>query len=123
MENINLIIDKIQPVLSELAAQLGVATDFLWKVLIKEQYVDGATGLIWAIAGMIFMGIFWKYWSKLKTDGEDDKEVKWGLGVFFSFLLVIPIFFGLSEALHCFINPEYQALKDIFQMISSAVGG
>ena len=117
MEELNLLVNKIQPVLTELSAKLGVAGENLWKILIKQQYVDGFISLIdMLLIGGIIAGIIWimrKNWNAVKDEGG-----VWVIVFFVGIFLILLFAHAYTGAIEHFVNPEYQALEDIFKMIN-----
>ena len=45
--------DKVMELLEQLASSLGVAVEYLWTTLVKQQYVEGVTNLVMAVVGFI----------------------------------------------------------------------
>lgn len=45
--------DKAMELLGQLANGLGVAVEYLWVTLVKQQYVEGVTNLVMAAIGII----------------------------------------------------------------------
>lgn len=45
--------DKAMELLEQLANNLGVAVEYLWATLVKQQYVEGVTNIILAVFGII----------------------------------------------------------------------
>ena len=45
--------DKVMELLEQLANSLGVAVEYLWTTLVKQQYVEGVTNLVMAIISII----------------------------------------------------------------------
>lgn len=45
--------DKVMELLERLANSLGVAVEYLWATLVKQQYVEGITNLAMAVVGVI----------------------------------------------------------------------
>ena len=45
--------DKAMELLGQLANSLGVAVEYLWVTLVKQQYVEGVTNLVMAAIGII----------------------------------------------------------------------
>lgn len=45
--------DKVMELLEQLASSLGVAVEYLWTTLVKQQYVEGITNLVMAVVGLI----------------------------------------------------------------------
>ena len=45
--------DKAMEMLEQLASKLGVAVEYLWTTLVKQQYVEGVTDIILSVFGII----------------------------------------------------------------------
>jgi hypothetical protein len=45
--------DKAMELLEQLSIKLGVATEYLWAILVKQQYAEGITNIVFAIIGII----------------------------------------------------------------------
>lgn len=45
--------DKVMELLEQLASSLGVAVEYLWTTLVKQQYVEGVTNLAMAVVGIV----------------------------------------------------------------------
>ncbi len=45
--------DKVMELLEQLASSLGVAVEYLWTTLVKQQYVEGVTNLAMAVVGVV----------------------------------------------------------------------
>jgi len=125
MENINQIIEQIKPAMEKMAEQLGVGAEFLWQVFLKQQLVDGFMGLGGIMLGVILISfVIWiskKFW-KLSCDNEDELVIViiMMLDMFCVLIAGGFIIAGFVEAINHFINPEYQAIKDIFEFIKGA---
>lgn len=113
LEELNITIEKIQPLLAELAQNLGVAVEHLWEILIKQQYISG----FMALAGLIFsIGILILLLKGFKEWKNDVSLV--GLMILIGFFTILAFFLTLQATLNNFLNPEYQALVDIFKMLN-----
>lgn len=127
MENISIIFEQLKPFLAQMSEILGQGAEFSWKVAIKQQYVDGAIGLFFAILGI---GLLVALAKNIKT------ILKWGDGggsysdrsIMVVFMILIPLVFGLAafitgsiEAIQHFVNPEWQAIKDIADLVNPKI--
>lgn len=45
--------EKAMEFLEQLAKELGVAVEYLWSILVKQQYVEGVTNIVMASIGFI----------------------------------------------------------------------
>ena len=73
--------DKVMELLEQLASSLGVAVEYLWTTLVKQQYVEGVTNLAMAVIGIITVIILSCYLPKLtkffinkKKEMEKDRK-------------------------------------------------
>lgn len=74
--------DKAMEMLEQLASQLGVAVEYLWTTLVKQQYVEGVTNIVMAVIGAIAIIVLLRYLpratkffnSKYKELGEDRRK-------------------------------------------------
>ena len=53
--------EKVMELLEQLATSLGVAVEYLWTTLVKQQYVEGVTDLAMAFIGIIVIIVFLCY--------------------------------------------------------------
>ena len=123
-ENINQIIEQIKPAMSKMAEQLGVSMEFLWEVLLKQQYVDGFLAVGYVIIGIIAIPFLVKLWKKcIKEMNEDSmSDYIFVLGFacipltlvvvfvicfnFFSFIYFFHIYTRLSQALYLWVSKQ-----------------
>jgi hypothetical protein len=114
---------EIQEVLNVLAEKFGATGEHLWRILVKQQYVDFFVWAIPCILLAIFTILYARYLGKSgawKSGGfiyDNDYEplfttifVFAGLFCFIALIISFMTFGGL-------INPEYYALKEIMSMI------
>lgn len=59
--------DKAMELVEQLATKLGVAAEYLWAVLIKQQYADGIVDIILAAFSFIVLVVVTIYVPKLYT--------------------------------------------------------
>ena len=123
MENLNQIIEEIRPAMEKMAEQLGVASEFLWGVLIKQQYINGIFGIGWCILGIAILGLLaWsiKKWGNVLFEMSDGMVIL--IWVIVGTLGILALILGFREAINHLVNPEYQAIKDIFEFIRGSTG-
>lgn len=103
----------IENVLQILADKFGKTGEFLWKAILKQQYIDGITHLI---EGFIFTVILIfslvKALNYVNPNGFNDDFGPtgwWVLSIFALFPTIILIETALGEL----INPEYAAINYI----------
>jgi hypothetical protein len=112
---------QVTAVIDHIAGKLEVPAKELYRVLAKQGFVEGISNIPWAI---LWLWIIWLYWRRLKrvfdldATGQfrDDGE-RTGFLVVGAFVTLI---FGaaaancLANAIMYAINPEYFAIKTIF---------
>lgn len=109
--------------LDAVAAKLGTTTEYLWKVLVKQGYVEGIAQLVSIPALLLLAYMGYRLSKKLYQMGEDDgwngpgpvfgsAFLYLGIGAAI-FLAMGNAYFGLLQLL----NPEYFALRQILQAI------
>lgn len=120
----NKIVDKVESALQAMSAKMGIASEQLWLVLIKQAYVSALINGIIVVAILTGILIWYKYtlfWSrKMKNDGWD-KEGWTGI-LIISVIGGVMGFIGITvntiNAIQNYINPEYFALKEILKVIN-----
>lgn len=117
-EQIQELIDMAQTSITKMAEGMGVAVPELWRILIKQQYVEAMGSFIWFVVGMICFYAIYKLikWA-FKADLEELVVIV-GFIVLGLFLMGV---LGLSElyaGIAHIINPEYYAIKDIANFIN-----
>lgn len=116
--------EELTNLLSQLAEKLGTTTEYLWSVLIKQAPISALTTLLQMVF-MVVVGIaLFKVhkWLCKTPEGEhysryDDYEelavvpmILAGIGYM---IIVIILFFCMSDVVNGLFNPEYWALKEI----------
>ncbi len=114
---VNEIINKMESAIQILSAKLGIASEQLWTILVKQAYICAIQNVI-AIVIIIILSISWylfaKYWVKrMNMEGSDQWDgVIIGSGV----VAILAFLIGgihLSRLIGYLINPEYYALSKI----------
>lgn len=112
---------KIIEVIDTLAEKLGVATEFLWPILIRQAYVEGIMALFWAIVFFFIIIVCFtgfKEGIRLDEKGYDESPAALmtisalvGLGAFVALAMYI------KEGISILLNPEYWAIQQILKHI------
>ena len=63
--------DNVTKLLEQLANKLGVAVEYLWTTLIKQQYVEGITNIILSVFGVFIIIFLMIYTSKFTKRAND----------------------------------------------------
>lgn len=111
--------------LDALGGKLGVATEFLWGVLVKQQVVEAVYGAIAVGLWLCLMTWLVRNYKSLiarvrKGWHDDDPFVALPtcIGGIVGFVLTIFILaVGLPACINGFLNPEYGALKEILETV------
>lgn len=112
--------DQIGNFISALAEQLGVASEFVYEILVRQQFVMGLSGVIMFLISGLLIFSSWKLLIKYKNGIEDDFVFGWGfLNSVLTFGYLIGIMFQLPETLAKLINPHYYAIQETFEFISN----
>lgn len=117
MENLSILLEQFQPTLNEMAVKMGIAMEELWRILLKQQLVDGVLGVCYVVVGLIVLYIAIRLFKWVVSDNDGDGSlilIPFFVGIFG----LILICGGLFETVSHFVNPEYQAIKDIFKIIN-----
>ena len=119
--------DKIFGYIDAIAEKLGVAAEFVFAALVKQQIVKGISDLVIWIAFLIIFFIFLRLTIKYSKGADLDDYEPNASAVFmtvFGFLSII-LFLILTISLANYgpdyigriINPEYYALKEIIEAV------
>lgn len=125
------LITKLQPLLDSLAVKLGTTSEYLWKILMKQVYVEAAQDLVAVVFFSIFtyVGIRGISWAKkdMKRENRSDYD---DTGFYVMIGSIAAIVFSAVVILACLnsfvakiINPEYQSIKMIFDFIKDGASG
>lgn len=73
--------EKAMEFLEKLAKELGVAVEYLWTTLVKQQYVEGVANIVMAIVGIIIVVVLvcylpkaTKFFCNKKKEMEKDRK-------------------------------------------------
>jgi len=107
--------------LDAVAAKLGVASEHLWEIFVRQAVIDGAASLgVTALALLIAAIVFAITWPK-KWDENNSATLAGVLGVIsvgVSLVTIVRIIvYGSDWVTHIF-NPEYFAWKEVQVIIS-----
>ena len=110
--------DQTLQLLSALAEKIGITTEYIWIVLVKQAPISGIIDLLVVTFWIFCIWISFKF-IKRKTVDEDIDAVLWGYMVWGVISAVILIVIGrcISDQISSIINPEYWALQKITGLI------
>jgi len=117
----------LQGAMQSIADGVGVSVEFLWPILVKQSYVVGTMGLMWVMLAIILAIILVKntskWWTRLdKCYGDSGGFGMAGICILY-ILMVVSLLVGGHHAATRLINPEYYALKSVFNMAEQLVPG
>ena len=120
--------EEIAPLIRELAQELGVATEYLWSVMVSQASVyvlSMLIALIFLVGVMIIVILGIK--SRAKKHGSlgkalgNDNEVPAYVLIIVLFIITVVTFMSIMLTIQPFItallNPEYWALEQILDKI------
>ena len=109
-------VNKVETAITALATKLGVASEFVWPILVKQQFVDAMQGLVFAIV-LISASLFFRIRArKFKQEDNNSEEFYVPLYVF-SFIFVVIGICPVAYNIGIMLNPEYYALKTVASFI------
>jgi hypothetical protein len=116
------IYNDISTAIATLAEKLGVATEHVYNVLVRQQFYEGIFALIAVLLSIIATLFLFKLF-KIGLKLRDEKNEITGIGASYCVLSVISVSIAVSI---CFqyasgivkiVNPEYYAIQQILQMV------
>ena len=110
--------EKLVPILEQLAKSLNVTTEYLWSALLKQAFIDGVVSVVQFILIIISNFVLvWgskKVYSLVENSDWDELNYLWiGSLALIVIILDLAAFFSFDTLLACFLNPEYWALEKI----------
>lgn len=116
----NEVIEKVFEYIDVLAQKLGVATEFVFKTLIVQMFIEG---IVWSLILIVLLIasiiIYKKVISFVTTVLNDIKEPLIFLSTFILLLIIIIVITYLPYNIMKIFNPEYYALKEILDVFKS----
>lgn len=127
------ITEKVFDYIDAMADKLGVATEYLMRVLIRQQIISGAVELFTSILILVLIYIAYKFgvkswrWmkKKMETDTCRDSVIDYPeviipmtvIGFFSAIAIVVITTTMIPDAIMKLGNPEYYAIKEILDTI------
>lgn len=140
------IFEQVTEYIDALSEKLGVATENVIEVLIRQQYISGVIALILGMTLLIIAGIIVRYTIKVYIEGETERRVKAGYfsitepvgvnrmgkikaeldrGWIVAVITICAVFvvigiLELAGGTKVLLNPEYYAIKEILDVFKEA---
>lgn len=120
--------EKVFEYIDALAAKVGVASEQLFKTLVKQQLIEGITGmamyLVFLLIAIVFIKVGLRWFSKRDKNFDVDKDFHPSYFLFISagvILIIWTLAFALDfkDTLTQVMNPEYHAIQDILDVFKS----
>lgn len=117
--------EQIMEGLKQLAEKLGTTVEFLWSVMVRQQYIEPLYSAAGFVALVVISALVYKvykvsdkhYRENIPCRGDTSvAEVLRTLGIVFTCICVVAsLMFAVHAVLETIdlLNPEYAALKDI----------
>ena len=116
-QTIKEVVDVAVIALQPLADKVNQTAGYVWSLQVKQAYIDGVCYLGGLLVGTIFMlGAYLVFNLDVKQIPKEDRGLCVVLSIIL-FVIGICVFKAyLPEALQCFLNPEYYALKQLINL-------
>lgn len=120
---VNQLGQKLDDYISVIAAKAGVAAEHFWPVLVKNQVIEGWSGIFLAVISVL--ALLTSIWLVYRNIDDDDRmDSKQTVGVVVGFITGI-IFFVITcirvsdvgENVAKINNPEYHAIQSLVRMV------
>src|SRR5699024_12655493 len=72
------VFEQVTEYIDAISEKLGVATEHVIEVLIRQQYISGVIAVILGMTLLIIAGIIVRYTIKVYIEGETERRVKAG---------------------------------------------
>lgn len=118
--------DKIFGYIDAIAEKLGVAAEYVFKVLVKQQIIHGITSIVVWLMSLIAVVVMMRFASHFDKKAREEEFmgtsdnwalVLWATSGFLGFILCLVTVLGGPDAIGKIINPEYYALKEIIEAV------
>lgn len=108
--------DKLEASLISLSKELKQPVEYVYKLVVRQQYVEGISSILLLIISIIVLFIGCSRIG-LKTDFEE--EFPWIIPIVVGgFLLIGAVIWIFDSGITCLVNPEYAAIKDIISFFN-----
>jgi hypothetical protein len=112
--------DRVMNFIEELSLKLGVASEYIFEVLVTQQIINGILWLVFAptiTAALIYLTyLLHKKYKQADWENEDH----WMFGMittgFCAIVGIVVTFISIPVSINQLINPEYYAIKEILSV-------
>lgn len=112
-------IDKVGQVITEMAKGLGVASEHVYSVLVRQEMMFGG---VLMLAGIIIILVFMACVRWMFKNDIDD-EVFWSFTIIGGIIALLVFIFAVCQGAMHLLSPEYYAIKNVIDMMQSLVHG
>ena len=140
------VFEQVTEYIDAMAANLGVASEYVFELLVRQQFISGTVGVVLGIAFFIIVAVIIRCTIRVYAEGVTERKVKEGyfsitepVGVNrigkikaeldkggISFVIAVCVVFGiigvvaLVMGVKTLLNPEYYAIKEILDVFKGA---
>lgn len=122
--------ELVQQVLQSIAQAMGTTVEYVWPLIVKQQFLEGLALLSVAMLGLvvIILAAFMVKWGT--QCGSDrylvaykvDLDEWWPIGCTIAALVGLFVLFGCGiDAMYHLLNPEYMALTEVLDQAAKLV--
>lgn len=113
--------------LQPLAEKLGQTAAFTYSIFMRQVWVSALSDLLWVVPGTILLSFVKKLWNYgIKRKAESSWDMDGDMAFIGSALCLviglIMVLVPVSEIIQAAINPDYAAIKLIFETVKTTVG-
>ena len=106
------VVSKVENALSEVATQLGVASDHFYPIIVLQKQLEGWILLAGGVPTLLIASLF--MWVVYKEGSKNREVIGWFLGAITCYIMgVVLVIQGLPQV----VNPEFAALMEIKSFI------
>jgi len=116
---------KIEETLKSIAEGLKTTSIKAWEILVKQQLVWSLCYLFLTLLSLYSIYRFFNQWKYMTEDKDESGDIKASQGVLTLMLGIIAFVSSIISGIHFeqmitgFVNPEFGALRTLFEMIQN----
>lgn len=113
--------EKVFEYIDTLAIKLGVASEHVYGMLVKQHFTEGfvkiGLGVCVLIIGIVILKFMKKVINKYQRDEEEENEIATiGLTILLMSLLASIVIFNVYHGVLRVVNPEYYAIEEVLKL-------